>query len=72
MSRRQDFGRVSVEGAVVDVDGEVNGAREAEIRSVGSDRGVSEEECASDEGTDHHGVSGELSLLTCLLAAGSL
>lgn len=44
VSRGQDFGRIGIETAVVDVETEGDGAVEAEVLGTGADTGVSEEE----------------------------
>lgn len=52
----QDLGRVGVQGAVVDVEAEADGAAEADVLGRGRDGRVGEEEGHGHHGPDHHRV----------------
>lgn len=56
MRARQHLGRVSVQAAVVDVEGKGDHAGEDDVLVVLLDGGVAEEEGAGDKGADDHGV----------------
>ncbi len=56
VGRRQDFRRVSIERAVVDVNREVDGAGETEVFSRGADSCVGEKEGHSCQRADNHCV----------------
>ena len=56
MSARQDLGCVGIQGAVVNVEAEVDQAGEDNVLVVLGHGGVAEEEGAGDEGADDHGV----------------
>lgn len=55
----KDFWSIGIEGSVVDVNSEVDGAGKSKVCGVSSDSGIGEEECTGDEGANDHGVSGK-------------
>lgn len=55
-ARKTHLGRVRIERAIVDIDGEVNGTGEADVLGGGAHRRVREEESHGDQSADDHGI----------------